>query len=1605
MARRDQHVIDETLKAVLAMIAERFSAAEAARLATFARCYFSEAVDEDIPEETAANMFGAVTSLWQFARVRKPGRASIRAYNPALEEHGWHSTHTAIEIVNDDMPFLVDSVVAALNQMKLRVHLLIHPIIRVQRDDKGALGAIAEPGERPVEMAAESVLHVEVTQQPTPERLAEIEQRLGEVLSKVRAAVEDWPAMMAELEAAIGELDAGHAPVGEEDIAEGHAFLEWLRDNHFTFLGYREYAFEHRGDETYAQIVEGKSFGVLREVSEESRKRHEEPLPEHFADYLERPELFIISKAWTRSDVHRAVYMDYIGLRRFDENGKVVGERRFLGLLTSTAYSASPRAIPLLRRKVAAVIENSGFAPASHNAKALNHILDSLPRDEIFQLDIDTLEEFAHGVLHLEHRQRIRLFMRRDSYGQFVSCLVYVPRDRFSTDLRNRMEDVLQTALGGASVDVTTQVSDSPMARAHFIVHTPGGAATGVAPAEIERRLIAASRRWEDDLQDALIDHFGEARGNALLHRWGGGVPVAYTQAFTAGLAVADIERMEAMEEGGIAMNLYRRIDAADGSLNFKIYHAGDPVPLSGIMPMLEHMGLVVIEETPFELVRDDGTTVWIHDFRVDLEHDGAVDVGAIRGRFHETFERVWSGEVEDDDFNALVLSGLTWRQVVVRRAYARYMNQANVPFSQSYIQQTMTANPQVAALLVALFEARFDPERQEQSAEAQARVKGAVDEALDAVAVLDQDRILRGYINLIDATLRTNYYQADDQGRQKSYISFKLDSGMVEGLPEPRPWREIFVYSNRVEAIHLRGGPVARGGIRWSDRPDDFRTEVLGLVKAQMVKNAVIVPVGAKGGFVVKRPPAEGGREAIQAEGIACYRIFMSALLDITDNLVGGAIAPRDSVVRYDGDDPYLVVAADKGTATFSDIANAVAIAYGHWLGDAFASGGSAGYDHKAMAITARGAWEAVKRHFRELGKNIQKEDFTVVGIGDMSGDVFGNGMLLSEHIRLLGAFNHLHIFVDPEPDAASSFKERQRLFNMPRSSWADYDRSLISEGGGIFERSAKTIPLSPQIQKRFGLNKDHVAPIELMRAMLLAEVDLLWNGGIGTYVKSSEESHAEVGDRANDALRVDGDELRARVIGEGGNLGLTQQGRIEYALAGGRLNTDAIDNSAGVDCSDHEVNIKILLGEVVAGGDMTIKQRDKLLVEMTDEVAALVLRDNYLQTQALSVLEDQGKQRTDDQTRFMVTLDKLGILDRAIEGLPDDEELIEWRARGRRFTRPELSVLLAYAKMDLYGALLASDLPDDPDLEADLMRYFPHALQQQYAGGIRDHRLRREIVATFTTNSIVNRAGITFVRRLAEESGFAMADVARAYTVARDAFALRDIWHAIEALDNKVPAAQQTAMIGETIVLIERATLWFLHHRAQPMAIGTTVAAFAPAVAELVEKLPSLVSRARRGAMERAANRFVKEGVPEATATAIARLRTLAAVCDVVDTAQQMDKGVIEVGTVFFDVGEELGSEWLRDMIARLKVEDRWDRMAQQALFEESFAQQRALTARIMAHDDTSPDKAVARWIEAHRPLVDRARAVMADMQGAGPVDLAMASVASRALKVLTQ
>jgi len=1602
MATTGAKAKERRLAEVAALAQKRVSGPEAAQVEAFVRVYFGGVAPEDLLETPADTLFGNALSLWSFLKKRKPGTPRVRVFNPTIEEHGWLSTHTIVEIVTDDMPFLVDSVASALNQLELTVHLLIHPVVKVRRDAKGALKGLGD-GEGAV---AESVQHVQVTRQVGDERLAAIEARLTEVLGSVRAAVEDWKPSLARIDALIRELDTNPPPLPRDEVEEGKAFLAWLRDDHFLFLGVREYRLVKKGGKDYSEIVEGSGLGILRHVSPESAERHARPLSAAVSRNARAKGLLMITKATSRSFVHRPVYMDYVGVRLFGKDGEATGEVRFLGLLTSAAYNRNPREIPLLRLKVQRVIERAGFPARSHNGKALLNVLETYPRDELFQIDEETLTEIALGVVHLEERQRIRLFVRRDTYARFYSCLVYVPRDRYSTELREQMEAILLEALDGVAAEFTTQVSESPMARTHFMIHTRREGEAAIDVAAIEERLVAASREWSDDFRDAIVEALGEGRGSALFQRYRQGFPAAYRDAFAARAAVADIERVESLADGrDIAMSLYRPVNAPETVVHFKIYHAGDPVPMSDILPMIENMGLRVMEEVPFRVEPAGTGAVWIHDFTLSSRNGGEIDIAALRDRFQEAFARVWAGDMDDDRFNQLVLlAGLGWREVVVLRAFCKYLRQAGIAFSQSYMEETLANNPAIARIIVELFAARFDPARAADAEIATASIKARLAEALDQVASLDEDRILRRFVNLVDSMLRTNFFQAGADGGPKSYVSFKFDSRALAELPEPRPLREIWVYSPRVEAVHLRFGLVARGGIRWSDRREDFRTEVLGLVKAQQVKNAVIVPVGAKGGFVVKRPPAEGGREAFQQEGIACYRTMMAGMLDITDNFAQGKVVPPGGVVRYDGDDPYLVVAADKGTATFSDIANGIAGEYGFWLGDAFASGGSAGYDHKKMGITARGGWEAVKRHFRELGRDIQAEDFTAVGIGDMSGDVFGNGMLLSRHTRLVGAFNHLHVFVDPDPDPEASFRERERLFALPRSSWSDYDAKLISAGGGVFERKAKSIAVTPQMAALFDIRAAQVTPNELIRAMLRAPVDLLWNGGIGTYVKAQRESHLQVGDKGNDAVRVDGRELRAKVVGEGGNLGFTQLGRIEYAEAGGRLNTDAIDNSAGVDCSDHEVNIKILLNDLVAAGDLTVKQRDKLLAEMTDEVAALVLRDNYQQTQALSVMQAGGAGALEAQGRFMRALEARKLLDRGIEFLPSDEEMAERKAKGRGLTRPELAVLLAYAKMATYDALLESDVPDDPHFAVDLLRYFPKPLRKRFEAAIARHRLRREIISTVVTNSLINRTGPTFLNDMAERTGYAAADIARAYTVTRDTFGLREIWAAIEALDNKVPAEAQVAMLAETNRLVERGTFWFLRNEAHPLVVADAVAVYAEGIAALAEALDGAISENRRAAIAGQAAPWIDAGVPADLANRVARLRTLAAGGDIVRTARREKRPVADVAQVYFGVGGRLGFEWVRESAGRLAPESHWQRLAIQALFDDSYGQQRAISAAVLRGDGKStPAAAVDKWVAEHRTGVGRVEQVLADLKNGGQVDLAMLTVASRHLALL--
>ncbi|HEU4812562.1 MAG TPA: NAD-glutamate dehydrogenase, partial [Nocardioides sp.] len=1404
------------------------------RVGALLKAYYRHVAPEDVCDRTDADLYGALASHWHLAGNRPQGTAQVRVFTPSLGEHGWSAGgHSVVEVVTDDMPFLVDSLTMELSRQLRGVHVVIHPHFDVERDITGALQSVSPVADGSLEPEGDAVreswMHVEIDRIREGDGSAEIEEAVQRVLRDVREAVEDWEKMHAQVLAIVDELESDPPPLPAEEIRQGKELLQWLAENHFTFLGYREYRLERDGEDELLRAVPGTGFGILRADQDMSASFGK--LPAMVKAKAREKTLLVLAKANSRATVHRPAYLDYVGVKKF-ENGEVVGERRFLGLYSSAAYTESLTRIPLLREKAAAVLKQIGFDTRSHAGKALMDTLETYPRDELFHTPVDELAPMAEAAMHARERRQVRMFIRRDTYGRYVSVLVYLPRDRYNTNVRERFSQILKERLGGESVEFNVSVNESTTARVHFVVHPPKGATIPeVDTSDLERRLTDASRSWRDDFVAAVITEYGEEVGALLGRRYVDSFPEAYKEDFSPRTGSVDLGRLERIPgDEGIDLSLYEQMDAGRGEARLKVFRIGPPLSLSEILPMLSSMGVEVVDERPYELEGLERPT-YIYEF--GLRYGQAMPAHS-RKLFQDALRAVWDGYNEIDGFNALVLSaGLTWRQATVLRAYAKYMRQGNSPFALDYIEDALRNNVDITRLLVQLFEARFDPGSSDLAADAEARtarveeIEHRIGRALDDVASLDHDRILRSYLTHVRATLRTNYFQPAEDGGPRRYMSFKLEPSAIPDLPAPRPSFEIFVYSPRVEGVHLRFGAVARGGLRWSDRRDDFRTEVLGLVKAQMVKNTVIVPVGAKGGFFCKQLPDSSDRDAWMAEGIACYKTFISGLLDITDNLVEGRTVPPVAVVRHDGDDSYLVVAADKGTATFSDIANGVAKDYGFWLGDAFASGGSVGYDHKAMGITARGAWVSVQRHFRERGIDCQNEDFTAVGIGDMSGDVFGNGMLCSEHTRLVAAFDHRDIFVDPTPDAATSYAERKRLFELPRSSWQDYDKGLISEGGGVFPRSLKSIPLNPAIRASLGI-LDSVAamtPAELMKAILQAPVDLLWNGGIGTYVKADEESHADAGDKANDAIRVNGRDLRAQCVGEGGNLGLTQLGRIEYAGRGGRINTDFIDNSAGVDTSDHEVNIKILLDQVVANGDLTEKQRNDFLASMTDEVGHLVLADNYEQNQALANALSQSPQLLHVHEDWIRRLERQGLLDRSLEALPSRKTVAERIERHEGLSAPELAVLLAYTKIVLADELLDTELPDDPFLRNDLFSYFPQKMRQTYRDQMETHPLRREIIVTSVVNDLVNGAGMTFFHRLSEETAAAAPELVRANFVAREIFGSRALIDEINAYDNKIDARTQTRMRLEMRTLVERASRWLIHNRRPPMDSEGTV------------------------------------------------------------------------------------------------------------------------------------------------------------------------------------
>ena len=1597
----------DALARVLALVEERVSSDQAGLIREFISQYYSGSAVEDLDEIDSSDLYGAALAHWGFLQHHAPGEDKVRVYNPVLDEHGWQSTHTIVEVVCDDMPFLVDSVRMDLDRSDLTVHLLIHPVMRVLRDEQGNAQQILASTSHAAEARVEAVMHFEVDRQTSAQALAKIEADVRLVLTQVHLAVEDWPKLRQQLHDIIQELADAPPPLPADEVREAREFLSWVEDNHFTFLGYVDYDLLDENDSLQLVVNNHSGLGILR--GDTGASQGFARLAPEIQQLAQLPELLILTKANHRSPVHRPGYMDYIGIKRIDDNGKVVGERRFIGLYTSAAYNRVPRDIPLLSGKVQRLLDRAGYPPNSHAAKAIMNILDNFPRDELLQLSEEELYATATGIMHLQERRQIRLFIHQERFARFYSCLVYLPRERFNTDNRRAIQAILEEALGAHESEFNVRLTDSVLARLYFLMRMPVAADRDIDIRALEQAFRDATRNWADDLREAILEHFGEARGARLVQQYGSAFRADYRENYSPRVAVLDVERMEGLEgDGGrLAMSLYKPLEAEASVLHFKLFHVGRSVSLSYALPILENMGLRVDNENPSKIKRVDGQRVWVHDFGLLLEADLNLNLEHVRPLFQEAFEKIFFGEVENDGFNKLVITAeLGWRDILILRAYCKYLRQLGFTFSQTYMEKALAANPDIARQLIQLFHLRLDPDWQGDRDSAGEALYLEIREALENVTNLDEDRIIRAYLSLIRATLRTNHYQQGADGGCKDYLSLKLDPAGIPEMPKPKPMYEIAVYSPRMEGVHLRGGPVARGGIRWSDRREDFRTEILGLVKAQMVKNAVIVPVGSKGGFYPKHLP-QGDREAILKEGIACYQTLMRGLLDLTDNYAEGGVVHPPRVVRHDGDDPYLVVAADKGTATFSDIANDISNEYGFWLGDAFASGGSAGYDHKDMGITARGAWESVKRHFRELGTDIQSEDFTVVGIGDMAGDVFGNGMLLSEHIRLLGAFNHLHIFIDPDAEAASSFAERKRLFELPRSSWSDYAPELISAGGGVFSRSLKSIAITPQMRTAFKLDKevDSLTPTALINAMLKAPVDLLWNGGIGTYAKASSERHAEVGDRANDNLRVNGSELRCRVVGEGGNLGFTQLARIEYAFTGGQICTDAIDNSAGVDCSDHEVNIKILVDGIVRNGDLTHKQRNTLLSEMTDEIGHLVLRDNYLQTQALSMAHSQAASMFDVHARLIRHMERNGELERAIEYLPAEDEILERRNQSGGLTLPELSVLIAYVKIGLFKELLEADLARDPFLDDTLVTYFPTPLRERYVSEIPKHRLAGEIISTVVANEVVNRAGLTYCFRLQEETGAQAADIARAYVISREIYAMASLWQDIENLDGKAAAAGQVRALLEARKLCERSARWLLRNRPRPLDISSAVQDYAEGIAALAGHLPKLAAEAGTGEAHALEKKLSKDGIPKQLAQRISWFGELNSSLDIVSIARDQDLDVVEVAQVYFALGKTMQLHWLRERIVALPRGNRWQTLARSALRDDLYTQERLLTARVLEHP-AQAKQARARvdaWVKANRPAVDRCRQVLGDLQSSGQPDFAMLSVAMGEIRAL--
>ncbi len=1590
------------------LIRKKVKGDQARLVEQFAEKLYSNISKEDLAHRNDGDLYGAALSLWHTLNSQNDENARVRVFNPELSKNGWESPHTIIEIIVTDMPFLVDSVRMVLSRLGVTSHLLLHSPMFFERKSSGEITQFLQPADRQDDTCVQTVFLVEVDRQNTAEDLKTLSDELILAIKDVSKAVEDWQPIRNTLLDVIKDVANDSYPGTKEELDEAIEFLNWVANDHFTFMGYRKYDLKAiQGDHTL-QGDASSSLGLMKNANA-CKPRMLSTLPESAKKEALNDRLLILTKTNSKSRVHRPAYIDYIGIKRFNEKGEVIGEHRFIGLYSSTFYNNNPGDIPLIRQKMNRILNSSGFVAGSHAYKAILNILETYPRDELIQAKEEELQETALGVLQMQERDMTRFFVRKDIFGRFVSCMVYVPRERYNTLLRRETQSILQREFGSEDyVEFTTFFSESVLARTHYIVRVEDNNAD-INVKAIEQNLVEAAKTWEDKLKSALVNAFGESKGIELAKKYDRAFTSSYKDTVLPTVAVVDIERLEKLsDDNELEMLFYRpQEEEADSKMvRLSLYHTGDPIHLSDVLPILENFGLRVIGETPFAVNCAGAKTGWILDFSMLHSSSQQMDIAQCQDRFQDAFSKVWQGQLEDDGFNRLVLgAGLSGRQATILRSYAKYLRQIGSTFSQSYVESTFANYPHIAAILVTLFETRFNIEGKPVETAIE-KLEGKINEYLEDVANLDDDRIIRSYVAMINATVRTNYFQKSEAGEEKPYISFKIRPELIPEMPLPLPHFEIFVYSPRIEGVHLRGGKVARGGLRWSDRREDFRTEILGLVKAQQVKNTVIVPVGAKGGFVCKKLPTTGGRDAFFEEGKACYRTFIRALLDITDNISRGDIIPPRDVARLDGDDPYLVVAADKGTATFSDIANEISKEYDFWLGDAFASGGSIGYDHKKMGITARGGWESVKRHFRECGIDCQTTDFTCIAIGDMAGDVFGNGMLLSEHTRLVAAFNHMHIFIDPTPDAAASYAERKRMFELPRSSWEDYDASLISAGGGIFSRSAKSIKLTPQIKKLIDTKETKMTPNELIKALLKAPVDLLWNGGIGTYIKGASESDSEVGDRANDTLRINGSEIRAKIFGEGGNLGLTQLGRIEYAMNGGRINTDFVDNVGGVDCSDNEVNIKILLNSLVTDGDITMKQRDKLLIDMTNDVAEIVLEDCYRQTHSISITHLKAKNQLKEHIRYIHWLEKEGNLNRELEFLPSDDELSERLAKGNGLTRPELSVLVAYAKMGLKETLVTPEICDNPYFRQLLIGAFPPVLQERFEAAMDEHPLRKEIIATKLANDIINDMGVNFMHRMMEETGAPVDEVAICYVMARDIFRMTDYWSQIASLDNQIPTIVQTEMLFQIRRNVRRATRWFLRHRNKALDIPATIEFYRDVFDDLMANLGNYLVEDEYKQLSEEAASLVGEGVPGDVATYIVNLSTIFSLMDIAQIASDVEKPVSLVSEMYFKLGASLDLHWFLDQITHQPVQNHWQALARASYREELDWQQRALTNVVLrsCESDCNAEEQLQNWLESEDKLLERWRQMLAEFKTSQSHEFAKFSVALRELMLLS-